>query len=94
MYISKLISDNRMFFFNFSSNEKKWHFVAKSVLTYSERKKFLWPRICKIFDITRTISSNSERSEQFLATACFFNLFLEVSQIEEIRTIRIQIGKN
>ena len=39
------------------------------------------PRICKIFEITRTIHSNSERSEQFLVTECFFNLFLEVSHI-------------
>ena len=93
MYISKLISDNRMFFFNFSSNEKKWHFVAKSVLTYSEKKNLVAENL-QNFDITRTISSNSERSEQFWATECFFNLFLEVSQIEEIRTIRIQIGKN
>ena len=30
------------------------------------------PRICKIFDITRIIYSNSERSEQFLLTDCFF----------------------
>ena len=29
----------------------------------------------------RTIYSNSERSEQFLLTECFFHLFLEVSQI-------------
>ena len=35
----------------------------------------------KNFEITRTIYSNSERSEQFLVTECFFNLFLEVSQI-------------
>ena len=40
-----------------------------------------WPRIFKIFEITRTIYSNSERSEQFLVTECFFNLFLEVSDI-------------
>ena len=40
-----------------------------------------WLRICKIFEITRTIYSNSEGSEQFLVTECFFNLFLEVSQI-------------
>ena len=33
----------------------------------------------KKFEITRTIYSNSERSEQFLLTECFFNLFLEVS---------------
>ena len=32
----------------------------------------------KIFEITKTIYSNSERSEQFLVTECFFNLFLEV----------------
>ena len=30
----------------------------------------------KIFEITWTIYSNSERSEQFLVTECFFNLFL------------------
>ena len=35
----------------------------------------------KNFVITRTIYSNSERSEQLLATECFFNLFLEVSHI-------------
>ena len=34
-----------------------------------------------------------ERSEQFLVTECFFNLFLEVSQISKNRTIIIQIGK-
>ena len=33
-------------------------------------------RICKMFEITRTIYSNSERSEQFLVTECFFYLFL------------------
>ena len=47
------------------------------------------PRICKIFEITRTIYSNSERSAWFLVTECFFNLFLEVF----IERIRIQIGK-
>ena len=39
--------------------------------------------ICKIFEITRTIYSNSERSEQFLVIECFFNLFLEVTSIIE-----------
>jgi hypothetical protein len=38
-------------------------------------------RICKFIEITRTMFSNSERSEQFLVTECFFNLFLEVSHI-------------
>ena len=39
------------------------------------------PRIFKNFEITRAICSNSDRSEQFLVTECFLNLFLEVSQI-------------
>ena len=39
------------------------------------------PRIWNLFEITRTIYSDSERSEQFLVTECFFNLFLEVSYI-------------
>ena len=48
----------------------------------SDREKLLkFEAEGKIFEITRTIYSNSERSEQFLVTECFFNLFLEVSQI-------------
>ena len=31
-------------------------------------KKKLQPSICKVFEITKTIYSNSERSEQFLGT--------------------------
>ena len=49
--------------------------------------KLFWPTV-------RKNCSNSERSEQFLVTECFFNLFLEVFQISYIRIIRIQIGKN
>ena len=39
------------------------------------------PQSCKRFEITRTIYSNSKRSEQFLVIECFFNLFLQVSNI-------------
>ena len=35
----------------------------------------------QIFEITRTIHSNSDGSEQFLVTECFFNLFLKVSHV-------------
>ena len=38
-------------------------------------------RVFSIFEITRTIYSNGERSEQFSVTECFFNLCLEVSHI-------------
>ena len=34
------------------------------------------PRICRTFEITTNICSNSERLEQLLATECFLNLFL------------------
>ena len=60
--------------------------------TYCEKKivlvieKNIWNSKLKAknlqnFEITKTIYSNSERSEHFLVTECFFNLFLEVSQI-------------
>ena len=68
-----------------------WYFFTKIVLTYSQKKMFLWgttfeirgrrPRICKNFEITRTIYSNSESSERFSMTECFFNLFLNISHI-------------
>ena len=73
-----------------SDSSCKWYFVVKIVLTYCEKKCSSYgqktfkirgwrPRICKRFEITRTIYSNSARSKQFLVTECFFNLFLEVS---------------
>ena len=69
-----------------------WYFFIKIVLTYCEKKLFWWLRktfeirgwrlsIFKNFEITITIYSNSERSEQFLVTECFLNLFLEVSHV-------------
>ena len=45
-------------------------------------------KIFKIFEITRTIYSNSGSSEQFLVTECFFNLFLEVSDTDLIYYVR------
>ena len=60
----------------------------KMVFCYQNCSDLLWEKIvlvikknfwnCKIFEITRTIYSNSESSEQFLVTECLFNLFLEV----------------
>ena len=61
-----------------SRNKLKNHSVTKNCSEIRGWK----PRICKIFEITRTIYSTSERSEQFLVTECFFNLFLNVSQIQ------------
>ena len=59
----------------FAVSKKKWYFVTKIVLTV---RKNCSTEICKICVITRTICSNSERSEQSLVTEYVFNLFLEV----------------
>ena len=50
----------------------------------SDREKLLkFEAEGKIFEITRTIYSNSERSEQCLVTKYFFNLeFLKLEQLE------------
>ena len=67
--------------------KNKWPFLTKIVLTYCEKKLFWRPRICKIFEITRTIYSNSERSEQFLVTECFLTCswrFLRSNKLEQL----------
>ena len=55
----------------------QWYFVSTLRKNCSRDRE----RICIIFEITRTINSNSERSGQFLVTECFFKLFLDVSHI-------------
>ena len=75
--------------------KKKWYFVTKIVLTHREKKLFkktfvirgLRPKICKKFEITRTICSISERSEQFLVTECFLTCswrFLTSNKLEQL----------
>ena len=58
--------------------------LVKKAFCYQNCSDLLWEKIVlmieKNFEITVTIHSNSEKSEQFLITECFFNLFLEVSQ--------------
>ena len=67
-----------------NKNSSKWYFVTKIVLMI---EKNFWnsrpsaSNLQKFWDNYRTIYSNSERSDQFLVTECFFNLFLEVSHI-------------
>ena len=59
----------------------------------SDREKLLkvedeGREFAKKFEITRTIYSNSERSEQFLATECFFNFcpwkFIISNKLEQL----------
>ena len=62
-----------------SNKQKKWYFATKIVLTYcecsSDREKL--SRICKNFEITRTICSSSERSlvRTIFCNRMFFKLF-------------------
>ena len=53
-----------------SKEKENWYFVTKIVLVI---EKSFWnsrlkARICKIFEITRIIYSNNERSDQLLVT--------------------------
>ena len=63
----------------------------------SDREKLLkfeaeGPRICKNFEITRTIYSNSDRSEQFLVTEYFFsNLNYNCSTFLDVRNLQEQV---
>ena len=41
------------------------------------------PRICKKFEITRTICTDSEKSEQFMATECLVLLSLGFRNMQE-----------
>ena len=52
------------------------------------------PRICKIFQIIRTIYSNRDSSEQLLVAECFFNLFLEVSKPNKFEQFKFKFEKN
>ena len=78
------------------STGKSFCKIRKSLLIGILLSKLFWPTVrkncpsvrkktfekfAKKFEITRTIYSNSERSEKLLVTECFSNLFLEVSQI-------------
>ena len=64
---------------------KKWNFVTQIVLTYCEKKKLScdlekllkFEAEGKTFEITRTIYSNNERSEQFLKKKMLFQLISE-----------------
>ena len=45
------------------------------------------------FEITITIYSNIERSEQFLVTELFFNLFLEIFIFNELEQLEFKLKK-
>ena len=67
------------------------------VFCYQNCSDLLWENIvlvieknCKIFENTKTIYSNSERSEQFLVTECFLTSswrFLRSNKLEQLEFI-------
>ena len=89
-----MFSEFNRYLLIFSKNKQKYFltvshlfFKLKSSMFIQNSKtlnvfgKFLLTLYCEIrlFEITRTIFSNSESSEHFFAAECFFNLFLQVS---------------
>ena len=65
-----------------------WPTVRKIILVIKKNFWNSWPSASNLqtFEITRTIYSNSERSEQFLVTECFFTCswrFLRSQKIEQ-----------
>ena len=75
---------------------QNWYFVSKIIFPNCEKKKlFSWSRktfeirgwrvrICNIFEITRTIYCNRERSQFFEQNFFCLHLFMQVSQISWI----------
>ena len=61
------------------------------------RKTFVircWrPRICKTFEITWTIYSNSERSEQFLVTECFLTCSWRFLRYNKLKQLEFKLEK-
>ena len=68
---NKLLVTYIFFFFKNSSSDRE-----KLLKFKAEGREFE-----KKIEITRTIYSNSERSEQFSVAECFFDFFLEVAHI-------------
>ena len=52
--------------------------------------KLFDPTVRKNFEITRSIYSSSERSEEFLVTECFCNLFVKVSLSNELEQFKLE----
>ena len=81
------------------AQQEKWNFVSKIVLTFCEKKLFYllrkifeirdWRlRICKKIEITWTIYSNNERSEQFLKKEVYLTYswrFLRSNTLEHLK---------
>ena len=67
-----------------AKTQETWYFVTKIVLNYCEKKNCSsdQEQFLKFEDEGREFAKilrSLERSEQFLVTECFFNLFLEIS---------------
>ena len=87
----KAANDPKLLSWNGNVISANWILLPKffwSTLIKYFRRFLRWrTRFCKIFEITRTIYSNSERSEQFLVTECFLTyswMFLIPNKSEKL----------
>ena len=67
---------------------KHYHYYANGIFL----PKLFWPIVRKIV-IEKNFWNSTLKAKNLQKTECFYNLFLEVSHIYWIGTIRLQIGK-
>ena len=84
--------------FKFQISQKKylWYFVTKIVLVIEKTFGIRgWkPRICKNFEMTRTIYSNSESSEEYLVTECFLTCSWRFLMSNRLGQLEFKLEKN
>ena len=69
-----------------------WQSFLQLVFCFQNCSDLLWEKIVLVIEITSKNYSNIERSVQFMKQNAFLTFFLEVSQIQYIRTIKKKIG--
>ena len=76
--------------------------MTKTVLTYCDKKLLWWffeiqgwrLRICKNFEIPRTICLNSDRSEQYLVTESFLTCSWRFLRYDKVEQLGFKLKKN
>ena len=83
-YLQKMPLQCYLTFIIYKTKSEEMVFCYQNCSNDQEKKieiRGWWQELAKKFEITRSIYSNNERSEHFLVTECFFNLFLDVSLV-------------
>ena len=73
----------------------RWEKIKIMVLCYQNCSDLLWEKIILVIEIeiTRTIYSNSEKSEQFLVTECFITCSLKFLIYNKLEVLEFKLEK-